>query len=658
MNNQELVSAINELPGPILVTGAGGFVGAHLYATLLADRKDVFGTIRQKNSWRLRALGIEDADCVDLTNKSELRTYLDLIKPRTLFNLAAYGAYSHQTSVENTYKVNLEVVENLAEWCSKNNCLLIQTGSSSEYGTNCAGPSESSLPSPNSRYAVSKLAATNLLAYLSENSDLRSNVVRLYSIYGPLEDSSRLIPTLIRKGLDKELPSFSQVEITRDFVYVNDAVVALIKVGRHLELNQKFEIFNLATGTPTKMFDVARISKEVFRISQEPIFTQNLRKWDLTNWYGNPEKLKRIVGWKFSTSFEEGLKETLSWYRQKNRFEFLELESSTSRQNAIFPDGKISVVIACYKDDQAIPEMYRRLKSVFSKSGLEHEIIFVNDCSPDNSSEIIRSLSAQDSNVIGINHARNFGSQAAFLSGLKVSKGDACVLMDGDLQDPPEIITEFIEKWKSGFDVVYGVRIKREAPWFMQVAYKAFYRVLAAVSPFKVPVDAGDFSLISRPVVNSMLAFGERDAFLRISRAYSGHLQCGVEYFRPERPFGTSTNNLAKNIGWALKGVLSVGKKPLTYLSLSGLILFSLTTLLLLIQLFVKLFFPESAPPGAVTNILVTMFFGSVNLFGISILGEYVGRILEEVRNRPRFIVKSITQFGENRINSIIDGVD
>jgi len=316
---------------------------------------------------------------------------------------------------------------------------------------------------------------------------------------------------------------------------------------------------------------------------------------------------------------------------------------------------KISIVIACYRDEPAIPEMHNRLTNVLTKIGVDYEIIFVNDCSPDNSLNVIREISATDAKTIGINHARNFGSQAAFLSGMTVAIGDACVLMDGDLQDPPEIISEFVKKWRDGFDVVYGVRVDREASWSMRIAYKFFYRVLSAVSPFRIPRDAGDFSLIDRVVMNSMLAFPERDVFLRTSRAYSGHKQCGVDYIRPERPYGTSTNNFFKNVGWAVKGVLSVSKKPLTYMSIAGVSLFTLTSIALVVQLLIKLFVPNSAPPGIVTVILVTLFLGSLNLLGISIVGEYVGRVLEEVRGRPRFIVASFAESGRIRKHQVID---
>ena len=641
------------LPGPILITGAGGFVGSHLYKALVGLRSDVFGTTRTVDSWRVKALRVPDLIQIDLTDKGQFVTLLNRIQPKSVFNLAAYGAYSHQTLVDLTYEVNIGVIETLSDWCVKNNSILIQTGSSSEYGTNCMAPLEIDKAEPNSRYAVSKLAATNLLAHLFVSTSLVSAVVRLYSVYGPLEDPTRLVPTLIRKGINGELTQFASQNITRDFVYVDDAVDALIKVGSHLWKHKHYEIFNVATGVATSMVEVADATKSIFKIDQSPTFVRNFRSWDLDNWFGNAEKIKKVAGWKYSVNFVDGLKETADWYGLEKRAVFLDRALVT--ESGVNKSRKLSIIIACYKDEPAIPEMHTRLTRVLSESNLKYEIIFVNDCSPDNSLEVIRKISEHDTNVIGINHARNFGSQAAFLSGMTIASGDGCVLMDGDLQDPPELITQFIKHWRDGFDVVYGVRVTREASWFMKISYKFFYRILAAVSPFYVPKDAGDFSLIDRSVVNSMLAFPERDIFLRTSRAYSGHKQCGVDYIRPERPYGVSTNNLFKNIGWAVKGVLSVSKMPLTYMSVAGVCLFAITSIALVVQLLVKVFAPESAPPGTVTTILISMFFGSINLLGISIVGEYVGRVLEEVRGRPRFIVKSSITKGIEQPSPRID---
>jgi glycosyltransferase involved in cell wall biosynthesis len=309
---------------------------------------------------------------------------------------------------------------------------------------------------------------------------------------------------------------------------------------------------------------------------------------------------------------------------------------------------KISCIIACYKDEQAIPIMYKRIVSTFNKIEAEYEIIFVNDSSPDQSLEAILELSEKDSNVIGINHRRNFGSQSAFLSGMKVSTGDAVVLMDGDLQDPPELIEEFFKKWQEGNNVVYGVRNKREVSFITQFLYKSFYKIFNKVASFKVPVDAGDFSLIDRESVNEILNFKEFDIFLRAIRAYIGGKQIGVPYFRPERMFGKSTNNFLKNIGWATKGILSVSRIPLTLVSFIGAALFLIGLITSIVFLFLhSLGRVEIGLEIIILAIILNILIGLISLVSIAAIGEYVGRILEETKHRPRYLVASYIKNGK-----------
>jgi glycosyltransferase involved in cell wall biosynthesis len=233
---------------------------------------------------------------------------------------------------------------------------------------------------------------------------------------------------------------------------------------------------------------------------------------------------------------------------------------------------KLSAIIACYRDAPAVPIMYERLIAVFEKMGVDFEIIFVNDCSPDNAKEVLADLAGRDKRVIVINHSRNFGSQSAFTSGMRIATGDAVVLLDGDLQDPPEMIESFYEKWEEGYDVVYGVRVKREATLFQRGAYKIFYRIFRKMSYVPIPVDAGDFSLIDRRVVNALNNLPENNRFLRGLRAWVGFRQTGIPYVRPERMFGRTTNSLLKNLGWARKAIGPVGPSPATLRLLAPLL--------------------------------------------------------------------------------------
>jgi polyisoprenyl-phosphate glycosyltransferase len=299
------------------------------------------------------------------------------------------------------------------------------------------------------------------------------------------------------------------------------------------------------------------------------------------------------------------------------------------------------VVIACYRDGQAIPHMYGRLKEAVASLPVVAEIIFVNDGSPDDSEEILRDLTARDPAVVAINHTRNFGSQAAFTSGMRVATGDMVVLMDGDLQDPPELIPAFFEKWQAGYQVVYGERVEREASRFLQVSYKLFYRLFHALSYIEIPRDAGDFSLMDREVVDALNAMPERDRFLRGLRAWVGLKQIGVPYRRPERMFGVTTNSLRKNIAWARKGIFSFSFVPLEaifYLALGVTALAGVT-----LAVFVTLYFVVGgAPSGFMTLLTILLVIGGIQLLCLAVIGDYVARVLEEVKQRPHFLVKSI----------------
>ena len=301
----------------------------------------------------------------------------------------------------------------------------------------------------------------------------------------------------------------------------------------------------------------------------------------------------------------------------------------------------LSAVIACYKDGEAIPVMHKRLTDVFTKIGCNYEIIFVNDGSPDNSEKILEKICLDDEKTTAIFHSRNFDSQNAFTSGMLQSTGDAVILLDGDLQDPPEIIEVFVEKWLEGFDVVYGSRINRDTSKLMNYAYKTFYRLFNKLSYLEIPLDAGDFSLMDRKVVNEINNTKEKDRFIRGLRAWVGFKQIGVPYHRPERLFGKSTNNFFKNVKWAKKGIFSFSYLPLEFMSFFSYVIVLISGLALLLYI-ILYFVNQEAPKGITTLIVLVLFLGGVQLLSISILSEYIGKILEETKRRPNFIIKKI----------------
>jgi glycosyltransferase involved in cell wall biosynthesis len=305
----------------------------------------------------------------------------------------------------------------------------------------------------------------------------------------------------------------------------------------------------------------------------------------------------------------------------------------------------ISAIIACYRDEQAIPIMAQRLRAVFEKIDVDYEIIFVNDGSPDESQRVLEALARDDSHIKVITHSRNFGSQNAFSSGLQRAQGDACVLLDGDLQDPPELIAEFFAKWHAGeADIVYGQRVRREMPRLWELGYKGFYRLFQRMAYIKVPVDAGDFSLIDRAVVEALKRLPERDRFLRGLRAWVGFRQVGVPYVRPERMFGRSTNNLWSNVRWARKGIFSFSYVPLELISLGALGVSLLAIAAICFQVIDRILRPD-LPRGISTVIIVCLFLGAVQLLSLAFIAEYIGKIFEEVKQRPLFVVSKLINF-------------
>lgn len=641
-----LVAHIQALKGPILVTGASGFIGANLFKLLMAYRQDVFAGVRREKGWRLADVDDTRVIAVDLNDSAASKNLIDSLAPKTIFDCVSYGAYSFEENPALIYKTNFQSLVDFVNLLSESPiAAYVHAGSSSEYGSNCAGPMENNGCEPNSHYAVSKVAAATFLHYMGKERKFPAVNLRLYSIYGPLEDSSRLIPNLIRHALIGKLPPFVDPNTSRDFLYVDDVCAAFIMAATKMQPELYGESFNIGSGNKTTIADLAVITRSVFDVAEEPQYGKmEGRAWDLAEWYSNPDKAKTLLGWQPTYELKEGLLATSNWVRQLSETEF----KAGTKKNAVDKKRSITAIIACYKDAQAIPVMYQRLTDTFLKIGIDYEIIFVNDCSPDNSAEIIRNISLNDNHVIGISHSRNFGSQMAFRSGMELSTKQSVVLLDGDLQDPPELIEQFYQQWEQGYDVVYGHRIKRDMPWYWDALYKLFYRIFAAFSYIKIPLNAGDFSLIDRRVVGWMLKCTERDLFMRGIRAYVGFNQVGVDYVRPERMFGTSTNNFIKNLDWAKKGIFSFSNTPLTMLTTIGVVLLGFSFLLSIAVLLLRVFFPDLAPRGVTTLLLTILAFGSLNLFAVGLVGEYVAKIMAEVKGRPRLIRSALIRNGKS----------
>lgn len=630
---------IQKLEGPIVVFGAGGFIGSNLFRTILQYREDVYAVTSKEPfiPWRIDDLSEDRIIHADITDQGGLKRLFERHRFKTVFDLAAYGAYAKQTDVKLIYQTNVIGLLNLLQVSAAYSIrAFVHAGSSSEYGLNCAAPLENAELHPNSHYSVTKASAAQMIKYYGTILEFPIVNLRYYSIYGEYEEPDRLIPQVIEKGMRQQYPPLVQPDISRDFVYIDDAIYATLLAG-----NADYSVIggrsiNIASNKKTTIREVARTAKELFDIPGEPAWGDFAnRKWDLKEWFGDARLAKDLLKWESITDLKEGLTKTFAWQAAY---------SKPLYEKKIYQDRikhKITAVIACYKDAQAMPIMYDRLVKTFYKINVDYEIIFVNDCSPDNTSDVLQGLVQQDKHVTGIEHSRNFGSQSAFMSGMEISEGDAVVLLDGDLQDPPELIEEFYNKWQEGNDVVYGQRVKRDGNKSLVRLYQVFYRIFRGLSYVPMPLDAGDFSMMDRKVVNELVKLPETDQFLRGLRAWVGFKQAGVPYTRPERMFGVTTNNWRKNLAWARKAIFSFSYVPLELLTYLGwsLTLFSFLAIILQIILYFTGF---PVPHGITTIIVLILFFGGINMLAISIIGEYQAKILEEVKKRPKFIRRRI----------------
>ena len=649
----ELHGYIRALRGPILVAGAAGFVGANLFKMLAAVRDDVYAVVQREKNWRLAEVSDEKIIAADINDFLATKNLVHSIAPQTIFDCVAYGGYSFEEDANLIYQTNFQSIVNLINLLARGAfSAYVHAGSSSEYGNNCAGTAEEAVCEPNSHYAVSKFAAASYLHFMGKQRGFPCVNLRLFSVYGPLEDTSRLFPNLIRQALVGKLPPFVDARTSRDFIHVDDACSAFVLAAAKMHPGLYGENLNIGTGTKTTIAELASITQRVFKVVAEPQFgTMQGRAWDLTDWYSNPQKAMELLEWRPYIGLDEGLKSMAMWVEKLSDTDMI----AASKKNNGARKRSISAIVACYKDAQAVPIMYRRLTDTFRSIGIDYEIIFVDDCSPDNCAQVIREISRKDPRVVGISHSRNFGSQMAFRSGMELCTKDAVVLLDGDLQDPPELISAFYAEWEDGYDVVYGRRIKRDMPWYWGLMYKLFYRVFAMFSYVSMPLDAGDFSLMDRRVVGWLLNCPERDVFVRGLRAYVGFRQTGVDYVRPARMFGSSTNSLIRNIEWAKKGIFSFSNAPLTMLTVTGVLSLGFATIAAIVVALMRVFMPDIAPRGVTTLLITILMFGSFNIFAIGLVGEYVAKILVEVKGRPRLIRSALIRNGE-RTELLPDG--
>jgi len=307
----------------------------------------------------------------------------------------------------------------------------------------------------------------------------------------------------------------------------------------------------------------------------------------------------------------------------------------------LLTDKFISVVVVCYKDEGSIVELLKRLTDTMEKITPDWEVIYVNDDSPDESEKVLLQEAKKNPRLTVISHARNFGAQVAFTTGMKQAKGDAVVIMDGDLQDPPGLIEDFVKKWKDGFDVVYGIRGKRHESKARNVGYKMFYKIFKKIAYIDIPLDAGEFSLMDRVVVDVTLSCPENDRLIRGLRAYAGFNQTGIEFERPARFAGESTRSLFSYCMWAYRSFVSYSLFPLRLISIIAFVMALVTVLLFILHL-ITFISGVGTPKGYMTLLSLILGLGAINMIALGVIGEYLGRLFLEVKSRPQPVIKTL----------------
>jgi dolichol-phosphate mannosyltransferase len=305
----------------------------------------------------------------------------------------------------------------------------------------------------------------------------------------------------------------------------------------------------------------------------------------------------------------------------------------------------ISILIPCYNEEAVIPALYERLSSAADKLNEPYEVVVVDDGSTDASWDLLTGISQRDNRWKIVRFSRNFGHQAALSAALTHAEGECAVLIDADLQDPPEEIGRFIEKWREGFQVVYAVRAKRKEHIFKRALYKIFYLLLASVANIQIPLDSGDFCLMDRKVIDILKNMPEQNMFIRGVRAWAGFRQIGLVYERNARAAGEPKYTFSKLFKLALDGIFSFSTLPLRLTTYFGFVVAIFAFIFGFLTLLQRLFIDFStklgiAPvPGFATTVMAIFFMGGIQLICVGIVGEYIGRIYEQVKGRPLWVI-------------------
>ncbi|MBD2523643.1 glycosyltransferase family 2 protein [Nostoc sp. FACHB-133] len=320
---------------------------------------------------------------------------------------------------------------------------------------------------------------------------------------------------------------------------------------------------------------------------------------------------------------------------------------------------KYSLIVPIYNEEEIIPELYRRLSAVMNRLDGLVELILINDGSRDRSLQLIRELHQKDPRICYLSFARNFGHQIAVTAGLNFVRGQVIIILDADLQDPPELIPDMIEKWRQGYQVVYAQRTQRlKEGWFKRFTAYFFYRLLKKLADVDIPTDTGDFCLMDRQIVDILNSMPERTRYIRGLRSWVGFQQTAIRFERDPRFAGEVKYTFSKSLALAINGLVSFSIVPLRLSTYLGLLAAAAAIFMALLILYWRLFLPHSPLTGFTIILMAIFFLGSVQLVSVGILGEYIGRIYEEVKARPLYTLAEVGGFYSKSPNSTHHNTD
>ena len=307
---------------------------------------------------------------------------------------------------------------------------------------------------------------------------------------------------------------------------------------------------------------------------------------------------------------------------------------------------KYSVILPVYNEEENLSTLYDRVSDALKKLKCDYELIFVNDGSRDHTPELLNKLHSKDKSVKIINFSRNFGHQTAVTAGLQHCSGDYIAIMDADLQDPPEILAQFFAKLDDDYDVVYAIRTKRKESYLKRMGYDTFYRFLHFIANIDIPLDSGDFCVMNKKVVAALNSLPERNRFVRGLRSWVGFKQIGIEYERASRHAGESKYPISKLFKLAFDGIFSFSYVPLQMMFIVGFIAINLSILATIWVVYQRFFTENYAQvPGFATTVILVTFIGGVQLFSLGVVGEYMKRMFDEIKQRPQYIIDSTSGF-------------